>query len=150
MLTDILHNLVASTVVLILCLTTLWAISIKMRDASIIDIFWGAGFAIVALVCLYLSEYRSPFIWLLGVLPIIWGVRLSVYLANRNLGHGEDSRYVAMRKRSGLDEMVWRKRAFGSRVADFDCQCTDLGWDCDRLSECQNHRTVYGHSMAVD
>jgi len=42
MLTDILHNLVASTVVLILCLTTLWAISIKMRDASIIDIFWGA------------------------------------------------------------------------------------------------------------
>jgi len=38
MLTDILHNLVASTVVLILCLTTLWAISIKMRDASIIDI----------------------------------------------------------------------------------------------------------------
>lgn len=112
MLTDIFHNLIASTVVLTLCLITLWAISLKMRDASIIDIFWGAAFAIVAIVCLYLSEYRSPFIWLLGLLPILWGIRLTAYLAKRNLGHGEDSRYIAMRERSGMDEMAWRKRAF--------------------------------------
>jgi len=114
MLNDILTNLGASALVLIICLTALWAISIKMRDASIIDIFWGAGFAIVALVCLSLSEVKTPFIWLLAGMPIIWGVRLSAYLARRNLGHGEDKRYVTMRKRSGLDEMAWRKRSFFS------------------------------------
>jgi len=112
MLNDILTNLGASALVLIICLTALWAISMKVRDASIIDIFWGAGFAIVALVCLLLSEVRTPFIWLLAGMPLIWGIRLSAYLAKRNLGHGEDKRYVAMRKRSGLEEMAWRKRAF--------------------------------------
>lgn len=31
----------------------------------------------------------------------VWGLRLSGYLAWRNLGHGEDYRYQAMRKKYG-------------------------------------------------
>lgn len=107
----ILTNMGLSALALIVCLFCLWLISLKMKDASIIDIFWGAGFAIVAIVCLALSA-KTPFHWLLAGLPIIWGVRLSLYLAKRNLGHGEDKRYVAMRQRSNMEEMAWRKRAF--------------------------------------
>ena len=35
----------------------------------------------------------------------IWGLRLTYYLAKRNLGHGEDYRYVKMRNASKRD---WR------------------------------------------
>ncbi|MGJ8560640.1 MAG: DUF1295 domain-containing protein [Litorimonas sp.] len=99
--------------------TLVWLISLLARDASIIDIFWGFGFSLVGLVCLYLASGRfdvmpSSYLLLMGLMPILWGLRLTLYLAKRNLGHGEDGRYVAMRKRSGLAEMTWRVRALFS------------------------------------
>ena len=39
--------------------------------------------------------------WLLVVMTTVWGLRLAGYLAWRNLGHGEDYRYRAMRKHWG-------------------------------------------------
>ncbi|WP_284390406.1 DUF1295 domain-containing protein [Algimonas ampicilliniresistens] len=97
-------------------ISVVWLISLLMRDASIIDIFWGFGFALVGVVCLYLASERatvspSAYVWLMGLMPILWGLRLTLYLAKRNLGHGEDGRYIAMRKRSGMTEMAWRMRA---------------------------------------
>ena len=38
---------------------------------------------------------------LLALLVTIWGLRLTAYLARRNLGKGEDHRYAAMRRRHG-------------------------------------------------
>ena len=113
--TNIFLNFGFSALALIICLTALWLMSLKIRDASIIDIFWGTGFGIVALVCLYLAPVKTPYLWLLAGLPIIWAIRLSLYLAKRNLGHGEDPRYISMQKRAakkGMDEMSWRRRAF--------------------------------------
>jgi steroid 5-alpha reductase family enzyme len=112
---DLIENLGVSAGALFVCLFCLWLISLKVRDASLIDIFWGAGFGIVALICLVLSEVKTPYVYLLTALPIIWAVRLSLYLAVRNLGHGEDPRYVAMQRRAakkGMSEAAWRKRAF--------------------------------------
>ena len=109
---SILSNFGLSALALFVCLTTLWVISYRIKDASIIDIFWGAGFGIVALVCALNSEMMTPYLWLLAAMPFIWAVRLSLYLAKRNLGHGEDKRYVAMRKRAedkGKTEDQWRK-----------------------------------------
>lgn len=45
------------------------------------------------------------------VLTLIWALRLSAYLAWRNLPHGEDPRYQAMRTHPGLSETTWRVRA---------------------------------------
>ncbi|MEM7730563.1 MAG: DUF1295 domain-containing protein [Pseudomonadota bacterium] len=103
-------------VVIFGAITLVWLVSLLMRDASIIDIFWGFGFVLVGLTCLYLATGRfaaspTPYVWLMCLMPIVWGLRLTAYLAWRNLGHGEDGRYVAMRKRSGLAEMRWRVRA---------------------------------------
>lgn len=114
---DILINLVLSAIALLLCLIPLWLLSLKIKDASIIDIFWGFGFLVVAAVCLYFTDPRTAYVWLLAALPILWGLRLTLYLGKRNIGHGEDQRYVAMRKRSekkGMSEMAWRRRAFFS------------------------------------
>ena len=117
MLTDILIYLVHSAVVVFGAVTALWAISVAAKDASLVDIFWGFGFLLVGAVCLYLVPVKTPYLILLASLPIIWGLRLTLYLGKRNLGHGEDKRYVSMRKRAekkGLSELAWRLRTLFS------------------------------------
>ena len=113
MLSDILVYLTHSAVVVFGALTLLWAISVAVKDASLVDIFWGFGFLLVAAVCLYLVPVKTLYLILLAAMPIIWGLRLSLYLGKRNLGHGEDKRYVNMQKRAakkGMSEMAWRLR----------------------------------------
>jgi steroid 5-alpha reductase family enzyme len=96
---------------LILSLTTLlWLVSLPLKNASIVDPFWGAGFTVVAWSTRLLSgegHWRS---WLIVGLATLWGLRLSVYLLVRNAGHGEDRRYAAMRARVG--EAFWRTSLF--------------------------------------
>ena len=117
MLTDILVYFTHSAAVVFGALTALWAISVAMKDASLVDIFWGFGFLLVGSVCLYLAPVKTPYLILLAALPIIWGLRLTLYLGKRNLGHGEDKRYVSMQKRAakkGMSEMKWRLRSLFS------------------------------------
>ena len=117
MLTDILVYFTHSAVVVFGALTALWAISVAVKDASLVDIFWGFGFLLVGSVCLYLAPIKTPYLILLAALPIIWGLRLTLYLGKRNLGHGEDKRYVNMQKRAakkGMSEMAWRLRSLFS------------------------------------
>ena len=114
MMTDIIVNFTHAAAIVFGALTALWAISVAVKDASLIDIFWGFGFLIVGAVCLYLAGAKTPYLWLLGGLPIVWGARLTVYLGKRNLGHGEDKRYISMQKRAakkGMSEMTWRLRS---------------------------------------
>jgi len=117
MLSDILVYFAHSAVIVFAALTLLWAISIAVKDASLVDIFWGFGFLLVAAVCLYLVPVKTSYLILLAAMPIIWGMRLTLYLGKRNLGHGEDKRYVSMRKRAekkGMSEMAWRLRTLFS------------------------------------
>lgn len=80
---------------------TTWLVSIGVRNASIVDIVWGAGFAINSWVLAATIEGDSGRQILMAILVGVWGVRLAGYLAKRNIGHGEDWRYVAMRKKIG-------------------------------------------------
>lgn len=84
-------------------LTILWVISLLVKDASIIDIYWGLGFVIIAWFYAYLTGWEQLGFrnLLLLALITIWGLRLSIYLAVRNLGKGEDPRYVQMRRQGG-------------------------------------------------
>lgn len=95
-------TLLATLAAILAILGLLWILSVWLRDASIVDPFWGTGFAIVALVALWLNgppaAARSA---LIVALTVIWGVRLSLFLLWRNWGHGEDRRYQAMRERRG-------------------------------------------------
>lgn len=79
----------------------LWALSVALRDASIVDIAWGAGFAVIGGCSAWLSAGTAERRWLAALLAVVWGLRLSGYLAWRNLGHGEDRRYAAMREAHG-------------------------------------------------
>jgi len=92
--------LLAALTIAVLMVGT-WLISVVIKDASIVDITWGLGFATVATVLWIADDSRSSLDTLLWIMTLTWGLRLCLYLARRNLGHGEDYRYVAMRKRWG-------------------------------------------------
>jgi len=89
----------------LVAVTSLWALSLALRDASIVDIYWGPGFAAIALVTFLASGGDHPRRLLLLVLALLWGLRLGGYLLWRNAGKGEDYRYVAMRRQHG--ERFW-------------------------------------------
>jgi steroid 5-alpha reductase family enzyme len=88
-------------------MTLLWITSVIIRNASIADIFWGTGF-IVAGLFYYENGHGNPAreIILISLLAI-WGLRLSMYLAWRNIGNGEDYRYREFRRKYGEKRYWW-------------------------------------------
>jgi len=93
----------------------IWAVSVLLRNVSIVDLVWGLGFVAIAWATLSVRWHResptqlfeSPSVWLLPLCTTVWGVRLSGYLAWRNHGQGEDKRYAAMRERR-REAFWWR------------------------------------------
>ena len=80
-------------------MTLLWLISLILKDSSIVDIFWGAGFVMSVWVA-FLSTLESvgPRDWLAVILVTLWGLRLSIHILIRNWGKGEDFRYRKWRE----------------------------------------------------
>ncbi len=80
----------------------LWLLSLALRNSSIVDIFWGTGFVIVAWAAfLFTPDGFLPRKLLLAALVTIWGLRLSIHILRRNWGKPEDFRYAAWRQESG-------------------------------------------------
>jgi steroid 5-alpha reductase family enzyme len=89
-------------------LCVLWAISVRTKDASIIDIFWGPACAFGAVMTYFRADGSWPRDLVLTALVTIWAARLAYHLARRNLGHGEDQRYRKMREEQGSDAVFAR------------------------------------------
>ena len=96
-----------ATATLAVAVTLLWLVSLLMNDSSIADIFWGTGFVLVAWAAFLVADGLDGRRLLLMLLPSLWGVRLTSYLAWRNLGKGEDRRYTAMREKWGSRWWWW-------------------------------------------
>lgn len=78
-----------------------WLISLAVKDSSIVDIFWGTGFAIITFIYFLLTDgYETRQILVLA-LVVIWGLRLSLHIGSRNIGKGEDFRYQKWRQEAG-------------------------------------------------
>jgi len=91
----------ASLGAILMTVTLVWVLSVKLRDTSIADVYWGSGFVqLVWLYCL-LSPALTPRSWLVAALVTVWGARLSVHIFRRNHHKGEDPRYQAMRASHG-------------------------------------------------
>jgi steroid 5-alpha reductase family enzyme len=85
-----------------------WLISVRMKDASIVDILWGPACAASAVFTYLRADVTDPRAAILTGLVVLWGARLGIYLGMRNLGHGEDYRYQLMRQKVGDDKkFVW-------------------------------------------
>lgn len=94
--------------VLLCGFSLLWLASLRLKDASIVDIAWGVSFIISAWIYFGLSqEGFLPRKLLVVSLVTIWGLRLSAYIFNRNRGRGEDFRYQNWRNQFGRS-WPWR------------------------------------------
>jgi steroid 5-alpha reductase family enzyme len=92
--------LVLAAAVIAGAMLALWLLSLALEDSSIVDIFWGPGFVLLAWV-IVLQAGWSPRGALATGLVTVWGLRLALHLAIRNIGKGEDPRYTAMRRARG-------------------------------------------------
>ncbi len=93
--------------VIMILMTLLWLISIITRNVSIVDLFWGLGFVIATLFFFLKTDGSGTRKIITLALVAIWGIRLSVYLALRNIGKGEDFRYAQFRKNYGEHRYWW-------------------------------------------
>lgn len=82
-------------------MTVIWLASLVKKDASIIDIFWGPGFALVAWIYFLAADPTTLRQVLLPGLVTLWGLRLGLYILWRGRGKGEDYRYAEMRQKWG-------------------------------------------------
>jgi steroid 5-alpha reductase family enzyme len=91
----------ATALLIAAAMAALWLLSLALRDVSIVDVFWGLGFVMVANWVSATTEGFLPRAWLVTGLVTTWGLRLGLYLLWRNWGAGEDYRYQAMRRHYG-------------------------------------------------
>jgi steroid 5-alpha reductase family enzyme len=85
-------------------MTLLWAISLRLKNASIIDIAWGLSFVLMIWVAFALTpQGYLPRKDLVCALVTIWGLRLSLHIGVRNWGKPEDFRYAAWREEHGAN-----------------------------------------------
>ncbi len=97
----LLYNVIAVVALMV----AVWPFSVIKRDSSIVDVFWGLGFVLVAWNTF---AHGEGYIWrnlLVVVLVTIWGFRLALHIYARNLGKGEDPRYQAFRRKAG--DIYW-------------------------------------------
>jgi steroid 5-alpha reductase family enzyme len=85
----------------------LWIVSIPLKNVSIVDLFWGFGFVVACSVFFLKADGFEMRKILLSAMVFIWGMRLSLYLAWRNLGKGEDFRYKKFRQDYGENRYWW-------------------------------------------
>ena len=114
---DLVLNLVVSAAAVIVLVGGVMAYSMATKNHSVIDIFWGPGFVVVAVVSYLVSigsDGNDARRLVLLLLTAAWGLRLGLYIGNRNRGHGEDKRYTAlMRHQQGNLVVFLIKKIYG-------------------------------------
>jgi len=77
-----------------------WAWSLARSDVSIVDVLWSLMFVTLAGSYFVLIDTTSNRALLVLVMALTWALRLSLHIALRNHGQGEDRRYRAIRHRN--------------------------------------------------
>jgi steroid 5-alpha reductase family enzyme len=77
-----------------------WLASVALRNVTIVDTLWSLLFVIAAYSYAASSAPAEARTVLVLVMVTAWGLRLALYLGARTLGHEEDRRYQAIRRRN--------------------------------------------------
>lgn len=62
--------------IIIIAMTLLWLVSVFLKNASIVDPFWGLGFVIAGVFYFYNTEGLEIRKLIVLTLLVIWGLRL--------------------------------------------------------------------------
>ena len=75
---------------LLAAFTLIWIASIRRRDVSIVDIFWGPGFVLAGWLYVLLLDGLEWRRLVVAALVTAWGLRLALHIWRRHRGKGED------------------------------------------------------------
>jgi len=89
----LLLNLLSAAAVMLLA----WATHLLLGKASVVDAFWGPGFAVIAWLSLAFSPGNPARETLIAAVVSLWALRLAFHVTRRNWGKPEDPRYADMR-----------------------------------------------------
>ncbi|MGB8816707.1 MAG: DUF1295 domain-containing protein [Rhizobiaceae bacterium] len=102
--------LAATFLASVLAFTGIWLIQVRLKDAGLVDYYWGPGFLVIALVHGWLGGFTVATATL-TLLVAFWSMRLSWHLVVRHQkSSAEDARYAAMRSAGGTN--FWWKSLF--------------------------------------
>jgi steroid 5-alpha reductase family enzyme len=94
-------SILTMAIAVFIYMTVVFMVALLRKDNSIVDIAWGPGFIVVALLTLFLKPGVEARHVLVSVLAFLWGMRLAGHIYFRNRGRGEDFRYAKWRKEWG-------------------------------------------------
>lgn len=93
-------NLGLTAALVLVLMLGAWAVGLRRGRHDGIDIVWGAGFALIALVTFAVS---TGLLWirvLVTLATVVWGTRLAWHIYRRGRGKPEDRRYVQLMGRA--------------------------------------------------
>ena len=96
-----------SLLLIIAFFTIIWLLSVFLKNAGIVDIFWGMGYILVSSFYFFATPGESFLKTLTLILVIVWGLRLSLHIFFRNHGKPEDYRYQEFRRKYGEKRYWW-------------------------------------------
>ncbi|TGY94002.1 DUF1295 domain-containing protein [Marinicauda pacifica] len=99
----LLVNLISAYALVMACVIALWFLSMRIRNVSIIDMFWGAGFGLISILLLLINRPGTLYPLLIAAMPLIWSLRYTAFIFQRNWGKGEDARYTKLRSWAETD-----------------------------------------------
>lgn len=92
---------VMNAAVVLAMMLVAWLVSLRLRDTSIVDVFWGLGFVLVAGTTYVVSDGWELRKALISAITAVWGFRLALHIYLRGRDKGEDKRYAAWREEHG-------------------------------------------------
>ncbi len=85
-----------SAIIILIYFTSWFVLAIIVKRNDVVDIAWGLGYLVLA--AYYITNYEiSGRAILITVLISIWGIRLAIFVFQRNRGKKEDFRYLNWR-----------------------------------------------------
>jgi steroid 5-alpha reductase family enzyme len=87
-----------SAIAVFLYMTVVFVLALARKDNSIVDVAWGIGFILVAMLTFFLEKGYTARQVLASLLVFVWGMRLATHIFIRNRGRGEDFRYAQWRR----------------------------------------------------
>jgi steroid 5-alpha reductase family enzyme len=93
-------GLLAIGVALVAMLLTAYAAH-RAGRVSVVDVTWGLALAAIAVVAAVVGTGTPWRRWVLAVMVLVWGARLSRHIFGRSHGRGEDPRYAELLGEAG-------------------------------------------------
>ena len=92
------NKIILTIAIVFISFVIVFFIGKSKKKHDLLDVLWGLAFILASLVSYLISDKKSTVGLIMTSLVLVWGIRLTFYLARRNLGAKEDYRYDDYRK----------------------------------------------------